>query len=529
MLLQGSRFPTLRRAHAELQEVVTSAPARAEPEAAPALREAPGAVARGWALRTQMDVRRHMWASDVQIDPWARASHLEMHRSPHAYVTSSDFRDGAGVVYHAQDLLPPGAVHWGKPVVSDDVHFELFNHAIGYAPTFQDNLAPRNDSLPTRPWVSRFPGVVHLPEETTTFEIDVQLHPAYAIGARALYDLFGRVELPGCVDVPVPVAQLQALLASPELLATNGVVMHRIELCEVHSTLPVPVQVQLQTARWTRDQGEPSNWFRQARTNALASHDTGRASCVLGALTVFPDTHHVHTLPAPLFESAEITRGPDFQRWINTTLEQARASLHRLGDVYRQDTPEEVEAPMCRALPPLKRPNDRVEPSQVPESARDVRDLASFVCLDEWRRLEQMATSHHYDLAKQCVMEYDEHADRLFFKVDHRLLDHVLQEKFTGPMDRALHVARTDQPWVVRVALQHTEAGDFAQARQRLRQTLEALHPTVAFPVEAASAVRTAPAARADAESAPEYSLQLRLRVSCARLESLVLPRAAPR
>jgi len=407
-----------------------------------------------------------------------------------------------------------------------DMHFELFNHTVGYRSTWMDHLAPGNRLLPAIPWISRFPGVRHLPDEVLTFELDVQLDPAYVVGARRLFDLFHGAATPGQTDIAIPVDQLQALLACPDYAATHGVVLHKIELCEVHSTLPVPVQVQLQTASCSDGEVRPSTWFRQTRTNALSAFD---ASPMLGALTVYPDTHHVHEEPALLFEAAEITRGPDFNRWINTTLKQARASLHKLTEVYRQDTPQDAALHPCVSLPPLKHYNDPVHPTQVHEQARDVLGLASFLCLDEWRRLEQMAVSQNLELDKYCVIKYDPQADRLFFTVHCRLLDHILEEKFTGPMERALHVARTDKPWVVRVSLQHTAPGSFDRPKQRLRQTLEALHPTVLFPGDdaAASNVRgPAPiGTRTESESAPKYALQLRLRVSCARLESLTVPK----
>lgn len=484
---------------------------------------------------TMAAARQHVCSYAHNCDPWEKPSILEPYRSPNDFFGAMDVVADKVCHFYKQDTLGPRVEHWGwldgswaSPVI------RLFNHEIGREPTWQDHIDSRR--LPKVPWVSRFPGVVHNPLEVVEFELDFQLGNQYLLTPKQLLDAFSAVNSLGMVDLVVPADELQALLRTDEIAGQGCVVLHSIEAVEVHSTLPVPVQLQLRSQH--PDAGSDCcEWFRCSRNNAIRLKDVGhkdaeRKGAGLKAkpapFTVMPHTNVVgHSLP--LFGVAEEATSPEFFRWVNSTEAQVRSVLRTAGQFYEQGTPEVVgvhaiESGAATCVDPN---SSDVVSTQVKPACRDVSDLASFLCLDEWVRIQAMAAKHSYP---------PDHAEISLeaqkFKVHYTLLDPLISEKFQGPMDRSLHVMKVDAPVHLRVSLQTGHGEDRKDGLDRFDRLMRALHPDVAFSGNAAStstsslkSIALPNSTAAGSEGAPMYALGVRFKVVCARLESTTVER----
>jgi hypothetical protein len=241
---------------------------------------------------------------------------------------------------------------------------------------------------------------------------------------------------------------VNALKHTQESAAKTGcVIPELIYIDQIHSTLPDIFDIQLCTSPYleqTGKEGEEIQWFSCAGTsNSIHPINTPIAKSTFAHI-VYPGSVNIPTL---VYQADIITRSPLFNRWAfvnQRILEDDRSRL------YTEGTMCQIQCPSVTEIHP--------------------KGLIQYIAMTEAPRMLQMAYERKADFpdSKPSKMVYFDD-ERNYIYVDARLLDHVIAEKFVGPMNRNRHVMRLNKKVCLKLKLHENASMDWTKKIERLR------------------------------------------------------------
>lgn len=472
-------------------------------------------------------------------NPFMRDGFFDAYVNPDRYTLRTDiFGKDLPTTHFNADLYIPSDLHWGT--MYEDVlgTMKLFNMTKDRPITWHEFLVQEPEDI--LEWQSKFPGILHEPEERLDFKVLFQLKlddDTTSLTPVELLRAFSGKNA-GVTDINISQELLAQILTNNQIRDQQSIIPHFISIVELHSNLPVPVSLQLQSKN---ADGRNTDWFRS---------DTLTAKGLVGPV-VYPNTHR--STETEVFELSPVAREALFFRWINTNRAQLDIELNAsmTGDFYSLRTPD-IDTERTKII--TGKVSDYIErddegrviidykPKELDENGKPIKldgteediieliqptrsewqshpsfihapNLASFIALDEWKRLQDI----RIQLKKsqdQCYVDLTEKR----FVVHKDIMDKIIGEKFEGPMDPCNHVMKTDKPLQMRMSLMNPTVN----GRNDLESVLRNLHPTVDFPTQStlSSTLPQGLTKKTNNNGPACYSLSVLVRIQCARLES---------
>jgi hypothetical protein len=464
----------------------------------------------------QLQLTNHIYEHLQESNPMTRECFWDAHVHPERYMFRNDIiGEEYPTTHYIADQYIPSKIHWGSRIEDNQLIVKLYNVNLHKRSTWHDNL---NCEEPYQ-WISKFPGKLHDPHEILTFDVLFQLKrdsdDSINLTPNDLIKAFSSDNV-GHINLNIPNNIINQIFQTENISLQTHIIPHFINIVEIHSNLPIPVSIQLRT---DNNKDTKTEWFR---SNTLTSRG-------LTSKIIHPNTHIVKSLE--VFELSQVAREAMFFRWINTDKQQLFNELNKAkrGDFYHLDTPfiTNEQDTIYGRLFSYNKEIDGSEDDiiniqsltkskyQVSSDALHVNNLASFIALDEWSRLQKMR-QHESMPQEDCTI----HLEKQLFIIRCSLFDRLVHEKFDGPMESSNHVMRTDKPMQLRVSLLNPSA----IGKKELIDILTHLHPNVDFPkneqLSSCLSRNMNTNQKVIINDPPCYNMSVRIRIRCARLET---------
>lgn len=310
-------------------------------------------------------------------------------------------------------------------------------------PISEDGSVVPSTSVEYIPWRCGFPGRCRYPGTYTNFQMNFNLTES-----RMTMDKFLDMLDKGNGEIVLNLNQRivsNTFDYTHDTAKTTGcIVPEYIFIDEVHSTLPDDFDIQLFTTPYIKDT-EDVPWFSSAGTSNSVIKAANKFQSVFNHV-IYPGSNRNRTM---VYQADAITKTPLFQRWLFVNPHAMQAELSRW--------PCSPEG-MCQI--------------QCPGSSEiHFRDLMQYVALTEAPRMLLMAYERKDDFPNSKPSQMVAfNKDKSNIYVHKTLLDHVVSEKFTGPMNRNRHVMRVNEKIYLRLRLHDTGSTSRDKKIQLLRE-----------------------------------------------------------
>lgn len=290
-------------------------------------------------------------------------------------------------------------------------------------------------------WICKSPSPIRLPTAFRYTTLRFELTPHYYQTMQAFCDQLK----PGKIELTIPDHAMQQYFAADHNYTKKSIIVDRIWIVEQHSTFPEPLEVQMMSTHYKSGAEErhlPVAWFQSSGPSR------GTQSC---PHVIYPETHHLFP-PIPVYSIPPTSELEEFNRWISVD-ERALRKL-KDGSTYG------AHHYKVRGM-----------------AAKEIHceNMLQYLVTTEWspRINAEAATATSMDIQHHhAQIQKGEDGDPAYMVVHKTILDKLVDEKFTGNMDKSMYLLRVDQSITLEIRLKnHT-----GQNTQFLNEVV-AMHP----------------------------------------------------
>jgi hypothetical protein len=278
-------------------------------------------------------------------------------------------------------------------------------------------------------WICKSPEPIRWPTAFRYTTLRFELTPHYYQSMDAFCD---QLKAKGKIELTIPDQAMQQYFAADHNYTKKSIIVDRIWIIEQHSTFKEPLEVQMYSTHYksgAEERHPPVAWFQ------LSGPGRGAQSC---PHVIYPDTHHLSP-PLPVYQIPPTSELDEFNRWINVderALRRMKEGCTHAGYHYK------VRGMASKEI--------------------HCENMLQYLVTTEWspRINAEAAVETSIELQRHhAQIQKGEDGDPAYMVVNKTILDKLVDEKFTGNMDRGMYLMRVDQSITLEIRLKnHTGA-----------------------------------------------------------------------